>query len=607
MSTDENKENNAQIFITPPTSNHSTVHSIKEISNLACNQKSKDDNSDVERNRKTSKFWFLKPGNLLTSSSSAAHGGDYNPYHTIAATPSNTFKTSPSTARLNNYATNTDSKTLPKKKRKKTVTTTPYFGEVPVLPVQENQRKTRIRTTSLCDPKQEAHNYDLVNKTFMIKASDVKELEIDASKSSPKVKRPLEIPSNFETSEAVFRLQLLFSTTHTLQSTHSNNSSIASEEVPAGVAYAESCSAFGAANPANSRPTSRHQSPLAMANLIKPISKNSSHSTLVQSKSTPYIGDFRDTKQTHQQQAFSNSPAPLCENLPTLRKVKRKAIISGSYQKQASPSPQRQESSRAVALIESHMTKSKSASSFSQYTKLSPINDDKCVVSNEIIEGVIPEHDIDRSDNKKKTATFYVNVPDENAVTFLEDSKEDFKITAVRNTSDVLSGKTKGNENIISNSYSDPQLMLDPKLSNLYENIKWMYANLLYNSKLYLKHCDVLNKVVPYPETYISDNIESLEETMVEENECEGRFEGQRRSYPDKLQVECSFLGSIHFTCAFCGECYNIDSQCTGCRKPSLYCSVCRMPVIGLASSCLRCNHGGHTVHIQQWFEKRFK
>ena len=115
---------------------------------------SKDDNDDVEKNRKTSsgRFWFLKPGNILSGGGS---GNLYNPYHTIAATPSNTFKTSPSTARLDLHDDTLTTKMARTKKRKKF--STPFHGEKPIpfpLPVQV-ERKSRIRTTSLCDPKHE--------------------------------------------------------------------------------------------------------------------------------------------------------------------------------------------------------------------------------------------------------------------------------------------------------------------------------------------------------------------------------------------------------------------------------------------------------------------
>ena len=172
---------NTQIYVTPPPSSHNTVHSIKEISITPSITSSKDDNCDIERNRKTSsfvagKFWFLKPGNLLTGAS----GGAYNPYHTIAATPSNTFKTSPSTARLNQCATNMETNRKQKKRKKHVIA-------APLIPSnsQESQRKSRIRTTSLCDPTYDELQHDPKGQLIVKIDCESKEMDIDLFKNSP--------------------------------------------------------------------------------------------------------------------------------------------------------------------------------------------------------------------------------------------------------------------------------------------------------------------------------------------------------------------------------------------------------------------------------------
>lgn len=41
---------------------------------------------------------------------------------------------------------------------------------------------------------------------------------------------------------------------------------------------------------------------------------------------------------------------------------------------------------------------------------------------------------------------------------------------------------------------------------------------------------------------------------------------------------------------------------CKEFRKPLLKCVICRLPVKGLANACLNCGHGGHTLHMQNWF-----
>ncbi|XP_037051412.1 GATOR complex protein Wdr59 [Bradysia coprophila] len=55
-----------------------------------------------------------------------------------------------------------------------------------------------------------------------------------------------------------------------------------------------------------------------------------------------------------------------------------------------------------------------------------------------------------------------------------------------------------------------------------------------------------------------------------------------------------------------CIKCAKVTQapMCRDCHKPLLYCSLCRLPVRGSANSCLFCGHGGHLLHMKQWFEK---
>lgn len=54
-----------------------------------------------------------------------------------------------------------------------------------------------------------------------------------------------------------------------------------------------------------------------------------------------------------------------------------------------------------------------------------------------------------------------------------------------------------------------------------------------------------------------------------------------------------------------CIKCQKVTQapMCRDCHKPLLYCSLCRLPVRGSANSCLFCGHGGHLLHMKQWFE----
>ncbi|KAK4879789.1 hypothetical protein RN001_007935 [Aquatica leii] len=45
-------------------------------------------------------------------------------------------------------------------------------------------------------------------------------------------------------------------------------------------------------------------------------------------------------------------------------------------------------------------------------------------------------------------------------------------------------------------------------------------------------------------------------------------------------------------------------TSCPTCKRISLECIICHISVKGSANCCLVCGHGGHTKHIQQWFER---
>ena len=97
-----------------------------------------------------------------------------------------------------------------------------------------------------------------------------------------------------------------------------------------------------------------------------PLSKASSHSTLVQSNSTPHLSDVKDSIQEQEhRQSPGNSPIP-DSNTANQVLMKKKVLNKIIYRKQSSPSPQRHENLRLSTLMESHMTKSKSTTNFFQ-------------------------------------------------------------------------------------------------------------------------------------------------------------------------------------------------------------------------------------------------
>lgn len=105
--------------------------------------------------------------------------------------------------------------------------------------------------------------------------------------------------------------------------------------------------------------------------------------------------------------------------------------------------------------------------------------------------------------------------------------------------------------------------MLDPKKCLFYDQFKKVYAEILYRWSLYEQRAQVLK--------YVS----SVEEK--------------------------------HKGIEFLNECYHCQKeirgpQCTYCKNYSLQCSVCHVAVKGASNFCLACGHGGHTLHMLEWF-----
>lgn len=59
-----------------------------------------------------------------------------------------------------------------------------------------------------------------------------------------------------------------------------------------------------------------------------------------------------------------------------------------------------------------------------------------------------------------------------------------------------------------------------------------------------------------------------------------------------------------------CGtdSCMNDNKYCTNykcrkCNKISLNCIICKLPIKGSTNHCVKCGHGGHTIHMLEWFQ----
>jgi hypothetical protein len=109
--------------------------------------------------------------------------------------------------------------------------------------------------------------------------------------------------------------------------------------------------------------------------------------------------------------------------------------------------------------------------------------------------------------------------------------------------------------------------MLDPSSLELYDRLKLAYAAILFNWGMLNERCAVLKFVSGPP--------------------ARGAVRGDFELATD---------------CVWCGERASAGSCCPFCGRLALRCAVCKLGVRGLASCCGLCGHGGHAVHLQQWF-----
>src|SRR5688572_10164157 len=72
-------------------------------------------------------------------------------------------------------------------------------------------------------------------------------------------------------------------------------------------------------------------------------------------------------------------------------------------------------------------------------------------------------------------------------------------------------------------------------------------------------------------------------------------------------------INVMHTKCDMqCANCKTILSYrvgkegkgvCLHCSRKVTKCSICEQPVSGIYSSCAKCGHGGHILHIENWFK----
>ncbi|XP_054165460.1 GATOR complex protein WDR59-like isoform X2 [Oppia nitens] len=135
----------------------------------------------------------------------------------------------------------------------------------------------------------------------------------------------------------------------------------------------------------------------------------------------------------------------------------------------------------------------------------------------------------------------------------------------INNRSDNLS------EQLELETHETNNKMLEPKLQFQFDCYKQIYADILYRWQLMdkraliLKSCTNINQSQLFP-----SGVDFV--TECQNPVCEKQYTTSRAPY------------------------------CSHCRQPTLKCVICRMPVRGAVNHCVRCGHGGHTVHMYNWF-----
>ncbi|XP_078335515.1 GATOR2 complex protein WDR59-like isoform X5 [Crassostrea virginica] len=169
-----------------------------------------------------------------------------------------------------------------------------------------------------------------------------------------------------------------------------------------------------------------------------------------------------------------------------------------------------------------------------------------------------PYHTVTAGSNLLKSFKIGVlKIRRSNSLSCLEDSFEDYRIE------DEEGIKEKESERLAKIHENNCRL-LDLNAQNQYDVFLMSYANILYhwgytnNSKLVLKFMTHL----PEPHTGIEFGVR-----------CYHCFQEGR------------------------------GAKCGSCKNLAFNCSICHIGVKGNSIFCLRCGHGGHTTHIQDWFK----
>ncbi|KAH7642410.1 wd repeat-containing protein 59-like protein [Dermatophagoides farinae] len=135
------------------------------------------------------------------------------------------------------------------------------------------------------------------------------------------------------------------------------------------------------------------------------------------------------------------------------------------------------------------------------------------------------------------------------------------------------SDKSSTDSNEESNLNERIETTFDSKLVLEYDYYKKIYLDILYRWKLIKKRAQLLKTI----ESKMLYDDQSHIVSFV--NEC------FTQSCKDRQKLCSNYI-------------------CSHCNRISLICTICRLPVKGATNHCMKCGHGGHTNHMNDWFQK---
>ncbi|CAJ0852094.1 9793_t:CDS:10 [Entrophospora sp. SA101] len=117
-----------------------------------------------------------------------------------------------------------------------------------------------------------------------------------------------------------------------------------------------------------------------------------------------------------------------------------------------------------------------------------------------------------------------------------------------------------------------PLLDNDRNTKEIHDQYRLAYSEILYHWGLYEERTELL-KFMSFVKTNVGSPIGEREEPL-----------------------------EIVTRCYLCEAELKSGTKCTKCRVIGIRCSICHLVVKGLSNFCVKCSHGGHTNHLNEWF-----